>query len=537
MNASQKQAASRVGSDADALPDERENLAGVLGEVCAIARQGLALDGCAVTLIEDGGAAFRTLTASDGLQGSVWGEVGATCPLGDLPMAVEAAHRQTAWFCDDLNAEHLSPEAMGHFSKGPRICSACLAPMEVDDQAVGFVWGFRFDLPRPYDEDARRAFQAAGALAGMILKHARVGQDLARLGQRYRELVEISGDIVFTWRHDGEIVYASPAACRLCGAEDGMVGKDPIDWVHPDDRQQTREAWERWTVSAEPLAFRNRLVSRAGKEHRIQWRIHPVRDRTGRLTHIQGIGRDLAVGYELEEKLRAAQFSESIVRLSRGLAHKFNNMLVSVLGNASVLANQLEKNHPWRPIVDDIVQGAERAARLTRQLLTYARSTSHLPQRRRLGDLLAENLELGQTALPSKVSLEIHADAEDDWIETDPKQFQQVALNLVLNAAEAMPDGGEVTVRTGRASCALESGSPETECVALIVEDTGVGITPEDQERMFAPFFSTKDLGRGLGLAAVQGIVQAHRGKIEVESTPGEGTVVRVLFPTASPGG
>ncbi len=535
MDTSQEHVGSGVPSDAGVLLDERENLANVFGELCAVARQGLALDGCAVSLIEDDGAVLRTLAASDGLQGSLWGQVGATCPLGDLPMAVEAARRQTTWPCDDLSSEHMSPEGAAHFSKGPRIRSVCLVPIVVDDRTVGFVWGFQFGPGRAYDEDTRGALEAIGWLAGMVLKHVRISQGLALLGQRYRELVEMSGDIVFTWRHNGEILYASPAACRLCDAEDGMVGRDFVDWVHPDDRQRTREAWERWTASTEPLGFRNRLVTRAGKEHRIQWRIHPVRDPSGRLTHIQGIGRDLTARYELEEKLRAAQFSESVVRLSRGLAHKFNNMLVSVLGNASVLANQLEKGHPWRAMVDDIVQGAERAARLTRQLLTYARSTSHLPQRRRLRDLLSENFELGQTALPSKVSLQIHADTEDDWIETDPKQFQQVALNLVLNAAEAMPDGGRITMRTDRVACALESGSPETECVTLIVEDTGVGIPPEDQELMFDPFFSTKDLGRGLGLAAVQGIVQAHRGKIEVESTPGEGTIVRVLFPMSSP--
>lgn len=352
-------------------------------------------------------------------------------------------------------------------------------------------------------------------------------------GRWFRRLIESSGDLVLTWTQEGTITYASPAAQSIWGAREGAAVTDLIDRVHADDQANTRENLERAENVPGPLRFDNRIVSPSNAEHRILWNVSAVRDRSGKLTHLQGIGHDVTEWYDLEQRLKGAQYSESVVRLARGFAHEFNNMLVSVLGNATVLLGQVQPDHHWYPILSDIIDGAERAARLTRQLLTYARATSYTPQRRRLGDLLNEHLELNRTVVPPVIDLRVHLDAEDDWIEADPMQLQQVVIGLISNAVEAMPDGGTVTVRTSRVDAAGSSGRAAPGWLLLSVEDMGVGIPPEDRERIFDPFFSTKEMGRGLGLAAIQGIVQAHRGKIEIESRPGWGTKARVYLPPA----
>jgi signal transduction histidine kinase len=312
-----------------------------------------------------------------------------------------------------------------------------------------------------------------------------------------------------------------------------MTGDALLDRVHDQDRERTLLAWSQWTDAMGLDSFENRIRTRDGALHRIHWHVYPVRDDRGDLRDIQAIGRDFTWWDVLEEKVRAGQRTASVARLVQGLAHKFNNMLVSVLGNASVLASQLDKDHPWRTIVDDIAAGAERAGKLTRQLMTYARSTPQVLQRHRLRDLLTDYAELGQSAVPAGVSLEVHAEAENDWIEADATQLQQVVVNLLLNAAEAMPDGGAVHVRTANVSSPSPDASASKDVLALIVEDTGVGIAPADRDRIFDPFFTTKEIGRGLGLAVVQGIVHAHGGKIEVDSQEGKGTTVTVLLPLA----
>ncbi len=505
-----------------------------LGEVCAVVRHKLGFDAAAITTIEDDGKTLRTVGCSTLRPGGLFDEPDAVRRLQDFPMLVEAARERQAWFCEDVSAAGARDQA-GLLATGSKIRSGCAFPLVIRDVVTGFLLAFHFDQSHRYDAPTRETFTAMGRLAGISMDLSRTVRDLREAQHCCRELIELSGDLMVVWTPAGVIRHASPSAWRLCRATEGMTFDQFLERVHPDDRDHTQEAWETWIDAAETTHFGNRLLSIAEEEHRIQWSIHPVRSRTGELTCLQTVGHDLTSWHDLEQKIQTARLSESMVRLTGGFAHKFNNMLVSVLGNASLLASQLEANHPWRLIVDDIVAGADQAARLTRQLLTYARSTPHVPQRRRLRDLLAESLELGETALPSRIDLKIDIGAQDDWVEADPMQFQHMVINLVLNAAEAMPDGGTVSVQTADVPADPKDNRAQRGFAAIIIEDTGVGIAEDDLKRMFDPFFSTKEMGRGLGLAAVKGMVRAHSGKIEVQSEPGRGTRIRVLLPRCEP--
>jgi two-component system, cell cycle sensor histidine kinase and response regulator CckA len=347
----------------------------------------------------------------------------------------------------------------------------------------------------------------------------------------FREVLELSGDAVFCWDPEGRTLYASPAAVAQCGVPGSDSFDGLVDRLHPDDRQKLVDLWDGMKLNDGLLAVETRVLASSGVAAHFYWHFRSVRDEAGRLLRIHAVGRDITECHDAYQGLDSERRSESIIRLARGLSHDFNNMLVSVLGNASVLASQLEPNHPWRSIVEDIIAGADRAATLTRQLLTYARSTRHASHRIRLGDLLDDYMDRCRNAISPAIRLGFRHEAAEDVVDADTVQLGQVLLNLVLNAAEAMPNGGTVSVRTANLPRPGAGDSSEPGWVAMIVEDSGVGIAPEVRQRMFDPYYSTKGAGRGLGLAVVQGVVQSHKGFIEVESELEKGTLIRVFLP------
>jgi signal transduction histidine kinase/CheY-like chemotaxis protein len=240
----------------------------------------------------------------------------------------------------------------------------------------------------------------------------------------------------------------------------------------------------------------------------------------------------------LELQVRMSQKLESLGVLSAGIAHDFNNLLTGILGNTSLALDMLPPSSPIRALLDQAVVGSERAADLTRQLLAYAGKGQFVIRSVNLSDLVKEVGALARSSLAKSpgrnVNLRLDLAPQLPAIEADPSQIQQVVMNLVINAAEAIGDGGNVLVRTG--SQWLESDDvPPGLYVSLEVTDDGIGMDSETQQKIFDPFFTTKFTGRGLGLAAVQGIVRSHKGTLKLESAPGRGTSFHVFFPAVVP--
>ena len=245
-----------------------------------------------------------------------------------------------------------------------------------------------------------------------------------------------------------------------------------------------------------------------------------------------------------DEKLLRTQKLESLGVLAGGVAHDFNNLLTGILGNASLAADNLPRGcESLQSILDDIVAASERAADLTKQLLAHAGKGRFVIAPLKLSTLVRDISHLVQSTLPKNV--ELHLELSDDLpcIEADASQMQQVVMNLLINAAESIPAGltGDVIAVTGvkeidetGARQAFTAGevSPGS-YVVLEVHDTGAGMDEATRELIFDPFFTTKFTGRGLGLAAVLGIVQGHKGALKVQSTPGQGSTFKVLFPVA----
>lgn len=244
-----------------------------------------------------------------------------------------------------------------------------------------------------------------------------------------------------------------------------------------------------------------------------------------------------------EARLRETQKLESVGLLAGGIAHDFNNILSGVLGNASLALDDVSPGSHLASRLADVVNATERAAQLTRQLLAYAGKGRFVIELLDLSQQVREISGLVQTSVPRTVQLRLELADGLPCIEADAAQIQQVIMNLVINGAEAIPEGktGSVLITTGVQDVdeayiqTTVSGIDikQGRYVALEVHDTGIGITPEVISRIFDPFFTTKFAGRGLGLAAVRGIVQGHGGAMKVYSAPGQGTTFKLLFPAS----
>jgi two-component system cell cycle sensor histidine kinase/response regulator CckA len=269
----------------------------------------------------------------------------------------------------------------------------------------------------------------------------------------------------------------------------------------------------------------------------------PIRDRGGAIVGSVVVARDITDLKAAEERLRQSQKLESIGLLAGGVAHDFNNLLVGVIGNASLAQDILPEGHEVAEILGRIVKAGEQAAHLTRQMLAYAGKGQFLIEAIDLSDLIPEISGLVQPSISKKVAMQLTLEPNLPAVEADRGQMQQVFMNLVLNAAEAIgSNAGLISVRTGAQTvdAAYQRRFPETAELApgtyvyLEVRDTGCGMDEATRARVFDPFFSTKFQGRGLGLAAVAGIVRAHKGAIQVTTAPGAGAIFRVLFPVSN---
>ncbi len=260
---------------------------------------------------------------------------------------------------------------------------------------------------------------------------------------------------------------------------------------------------------------------------RLSATVDPIFDDERRLSGAVFILSDVTPHRQLEEQFREAQKFETVGTLAAGVAHDFNNLLTSIMGNASLAVNDLGTEHPLYEKLSDVLLASQRAADLTRQLLAYSGKGRHFLQRVELSAVVRGMRDLIEAAVPKKVKLELRLSDRLPQIDADVNQVQQIVMNLVSNAAEAI---GEAS------GCIVVTTAPDAGgCPYLEVSDNGCGMDAETKSRIFDPFFTTKFTGRGLGLAAVSGIVRGHKASIQVESAPGEGSKFRVTFACEAP--
>ena len=373
--------------------------------------------------------------------------------------------------------------------------------------------------------------------------HLRQAQDSAGLqaAERERLLAAIDqvGESVMITNLDGTIAYVNPAFEAVSGfSRAEVVGQNPrLLKSGVQDREVYRALWQ--TISS-GRTWQGRLVNRRkdGRLYTEDATISPVRDAAGVITSYVGVKRDVTHQLELEAQLRQAQRMESIGRLAGGVAHDFNNLLSVILSYTGFALTRLPKGQALHDDLLEVQLAGERAAALTRQLLAFSRKQVLKPVVLELGQVLAEMDKLLRRTLGEDIELVLAQAPALALVKADPGQLEQVLLNLAINARDAMPGGGRLTITT--ANVDLDAAHVERHVgaqlgphVMLAVSDTGVGMDEQTQSRIFEPFFTTKEPGKGtgLGLSTVHGIVQQSGGSITVTSTPGQGSSFQIYLP------
>lgn len=389
--------------------------------------------------------------------------------------------------------------------------------------------------------DAHRRVKGTFAVTTDITQRKLAEEAVARSEERFRTILENSRDIAYkldvaTRTYE----YISPSVTAITGyaiGELAALGFDGVaELVHPEDRGRFEDHYLGAMALAAarlPATFEFRFRHRNGEYLWLSDSATAVRDGEGGATAIVGAIRDVTAQRRAEEALRAASRLEATATLAGGVAHDFNNLMASVLGNAELLEHMFQHAPDAQPFLREIAEAAQRAGDLTHQLLAYAREGKYQPRPLCLNARVRQVLTLEKAALPRGVTI-VEDLAGELWpVEADEGQMDQVVVNVTMNAVEATdpPGAVEVSTRNVRTQRGVIPGVDAGNYVRLRVRDAGPGMDDATRERMFDPFFSTKLQGRGLGLAAVYGIVKNHGGAIHVQSEPGRGTCVDVYLP------
>ena len=373
-----------------------------------------------------------------------------------------------------------------------------------------------------------------------ITARKRADEAIRRNEERFRALIEKSSDMILVLDAEGRYRFWSRSAVEVLGwTAEEKVGQSALEMVHPDDRERIARVLE--GVVATPGAVSRDLLRYRHKDG--SWRqIEATARNLLQDPAVEGVvvnGRDVTSQRLLEERFQQAQKLETVGRLAGGVAHDFNNLLTVILSCSAELREDLVRGTTPRPEdVEEIHAAGERARDLTRQLLAFARKQVVAPVQLDLNDVVRGSQKMLGRLLGEDIDLRVNCQPGLWTLRADRGQVEQVLLNLAVNARDAMPRGGTLTIETRNVAMSSQAEARERdglpgEWVRLVVRDSGAGMAPEVKAHLFEPFFTTKEQGRGtgLGLATVYGIVKQSGGHVHVESEVGRGSTFEVCFP------
>ena len=385
--------------------------------------------------------------------------------------------------------------------------------------------------------DAKGKIVGASHIARNITQKVR----LSRVSAQLAAIVESSEDAIIGKTLDGIVETWNRGAEKLYGYSAAEMERQSMSLLLPPDRPDEEQEILRRIRNGELVDhFETVRVNKLGKAVIVSLTVSPIRDSLGRVDGASHVARDITGQREFESRIQQMQKLESLGVLAGGVAHDFNNLLTGIIGNTSLALQHGPRAGPARVCLEDVMKAAERAAKLTSQLLAYAGKGRFVVEKINISELIQETSQLIEASIPRKVQVIFELEQTFPPVQGDSGKLQQVFINLIINAAEAIGEkNGTVIARSGlQVADEMYLQSMFTGCdvqpgqfVLVEVHDTGCGMDEATQAKIFDPFFTTKFTGRGLGLAAVQGIVRSHGGALKVYSKPGEGSTFKLLLP------
>jgi len=415
-------------------------------------------------------------------------------------------------------------------------------PLKIGDRAIGALVAQTYTPGVRYGEREKEILQFVSTQVAMAIERSHAEADLRASEARLKAIIDAALDAVITMDGDGVVLSWSPQAERVFGwpASEAVGGKLSTTIIPPRYREAHERGLAHFLGTGEGPVLNQRIeitgLRRDGREIPVELTITPVR--LGGAWLFSAFLRDISERKLLEAQLRQAQKMEAVGRLAGGIAHDFNNLLTAIIGYTDLALADLREGDPMRQDMEEILRAAHRAAGLTRQLLAFSRQQVLAPRvldlnevvqtvDKMLGRLVGEDIELQSVLAPGL-----------GHIKADPGQLEQVIVNLAVNARDAMPTGGKLTIETADVEVAETRGRdlttvPAGRYVMLAITDSGTGMDEDTKARIFEPFFTTKEQGKGtgLGLATVYGIVKQSGGFIWVYSEPGHGTTFKIYLP------
>ena len=442
---------------------------------------------------------------------------------------------QAAWI-QNLSRDPNFPR--GKFVKDLTLKTGVAFPLSVGNKVVGVLEFFSEEQLEP-DEDLLEIMTHVGTQLGRAIERQRSHEALRGREEYFRRLIENALDLITILDADGTIRYQSPSTRQVLGYEaEDFLGKKASDFIHPD----------------ESAAFAQALNNARQQQGKTPIWTFRFRHKDGSWRVLEGSGnnllddpvvagivlnsRDVSERKRIEEQFLQSQKVQAIGQLAGGVAHDFNNILTAILGYADLLLKQLPPKEVLSLNAVEIKKAANRAAALTRQLLAFSRKQVLQPRVLDLNGVVSDMDKMLRRLLGEHIDLTTIPQGDLGRVKADPGQIEQVIMNLAVNARDAMPGRGKLTIETGNVVLGAEYCRHRTdvspgEYVMLAISDNGCGMPPEIRARIFEPFFTTKEPGKGtgLGLATCHGIVKQSGGHIAVYSEPGRGTTFKIYLP------
>ncbi len=368
-----------------------------------------------------------------------------------------------------------------------------------------------------------------------ITERKRAEERLRVSEERYRELFENAKDMILTTNLAGDITSMNKSALNAIGyTADEIHQLNVFKMVPPEHEAVLRDSMQRKLQGAASTTYEAELIAKDGHPISLEVATRLIFEQ-GKPVGVQAIARDVTERKQLEQQLRQAQKMEAIGRLAGGVAHDFNNLLRVIRGYTELLMDGMAESTPPRQNAEQILKAADRARALTQQLLAFSRKQVIAPRVLDLNALLEEWSKILPPLIGAHIELRFAADLSIGKVRVDPGQIEQVIVNLAVNARDAMPDGGRISISTANTAVrdAASTALPPGDYVTLTIADTGGGMDDDTKSHIFEPFFTTKDTGpgTGLGLSTVYGIVEQAGGYITFDSALGKGTAFHIHLP------
>ena len=356
--------------------------------------------------------------------------------------------------------------------------------------------------------------------------------------ERFRSILEDSVDPIVVYDDKGRANYTNPAFQDLFGWSHAELSDEDTPFVPDACRKENRKSYIAVLKDAKVGVFESQRQTKNGELVDVLVSASVLRDKDNIITGAAVSLRDITESKKLESQLRQAQKMEALGTFAGGIAHDFNNIIAAIMGYAEVGLSHLKNDRVNPKMLEGILAAAKHATGLVQQILAFSRKTESELCPTNLAEVVSETVPIIERTIPKMISIGLHFENEIKPVNADPNQIGQIVLNLASNAKDAMPEGGELTIKVENVTYDqggedLHSEDLRGDYVLLSVSDTGVGIDEKTLEHIFDPFFTRKDVGKGtgLGLASVYGIVMNHQGHITCESEEGEGSVFKIYFP------